>query len=63
MDRHIRIWEGLSSKEFFDKLREGNVYYFPDQSDEAREALEPYLKKEKIFLSFIFIWIEEHATV
>ena len=50
--------EGLSSKEFFDKLREGKTSTTSQiNPDEAREALEPYLK-EGNFASFIFIWIK-----
>ena len=37
--------EGLSSKEFFDKLREGKMSTTSQiNPDEAREAFEPYLK-------------------
>lgn len=52
--------EGLSSKEFFDKLREGKMSTTSQiNPDEAREALEPYLKEGKdiLHLSFSF-WIK-----
>ncbi len=47
--------EGLSSKEFFDKLREGQMSTTSQiNPDEAREALEPYLKEGKDILHLSF---------
>ena len=47
--------EGLSSKEFFDKLREGKMSTTSQiNPDEAREALEPYLKEGKDILHLSF---------
>ena len=47
--------EGLSSKEFFDKLREGKTSTTSQiNPDEAREALEPYLKEGKDILHLSF---------
>ena len=51
--------EGLSSKEFFDKLREGKMSTTSQiNPDEAREALEPSERRKGYFASFIFIWIK-----
>ena len=47
--------EGLSSKEFFDKLREGKMSTTSQiNPDEAREALKPYLKEGKDILHIAF---------
>ena len=46
---------GLSSKEFFDKLREGKMAITSQVNpDEAREALEPFVKEGKDVLHLAF---------